>query len=159
LSTGGTTGKPKSVVHCDNTMIYAARRYAEATDYTENEVQVAIGPYGHASGSVFDIYMPLLCGASVLPNGRWQALSVAEAIAEFHGTYAMTVGTHLFDLLALEPGAEPLLSSMRLVTSGAGANQLFEDVERRFGFKVVRVFGLSPSASATRSHAPAIRRS
>jgi acyl-coenzyme A synthetase/AMP-(fatty) acid ligase len=143
LSTGGTTGKPKSVVHCDNTMLYAAQKYAEATDYTESDIHVAIGPYGHASGSVFEVYMPLLYGASVLPNPRWRAHSVAEAIAQFGGTYALTVGTHLFDLLALESEADPLLSSMRLVTSGAGANRLFEDVERRFGFKVVRVFGLS----------------
>ena len=143
LSTGGTTGKPKSVVHCDNTMMYAARKYAEATEYTENDVHVAMGPYGHASGSVFEVYMPLLYGASVLPNARWRAHSVAEAIAQFQGTYALTVGTHLFDLLALEPEADPLLSSLRLVTSGAGADRLFEDVERRFGFKVVRVFGLS----------------
>ncbi len=143
LSTGGTTGKPKSVVHCDNTLIYSVRKYAEATGYRDDDVHVAMGPYGHASGSVFEVYMPLLCGASVLPNARWRALPVAEAIARFHGTYALTVATHLFDLLALEAGTEPLLASMRVVTSGAGANQLFEDAERRFGFKVLRVFGLS----------------
>jgi len=43
-----------------------------------------------------------------------------------------------FDLLALEPGCEPLLKSMRLVVSGAGPDHLFEDAERRFGFQVVR---------------------
>jgi acyl-CoA synthetase (AMP-forming)/AMP-acid ligase II len=143
LSTGGTTGRPKSVVHCDNALIYACRRYAAATDFTERDVHVAIGPYGHASGSVFDIYMPLLCGASVLPHARWEARAVAESIARHGGTFAMTVGTHLFDLLALDSGAEPLFASMRLITSGAGANTLFEEVERRFDFTVVRVFGLS----------------
>jgi acyl-CoA synthetase (AMP-forming)/AMP-acid ligase II len=87
--------------------------------------------------------MPLLFGAPILPNSRWKALPVAEAIARYRGTYCITVGTHVFDLLALEPGTEPLFSSMRLVVSGAGPDHLFVDAERRFNFKVVRDYGLS----------------
>jgi acyl-CoA synthetase (AMP-forming)/AMP-acid ligase II len=143
LSTGGSTGIPKSVVHCEQTLIYAARRFAQATEFSERDVYVAFGPYGHASGSLFDVHMPLLHGAPILPNSRWKALPVAEAIARWGGTYCITVGTHIFDLLALEPGTEPLLRSMRLVVSGAGPDHLFEEAEARFGFRVVRDYGLS----------------
>ncbi|MFL6599873.1 MAG: class I adenylate-forming enzyme family protein [Steroidobacteraceae bacterium] len=143
LCTGGSTGVPKSVVHCEESLVYAGRNFARGTDFTENDVYVAFGPYGHASGSVFDVYMPLLAGAPILPNARWKAQPVAEAIARYGGTYCITVGTHVFDLLALERGTEPLLKSMRLVVSGAGPDHLFEDAERRFGFRVVRDYGLS----------------
>jgi acyl-CoA synthetase (AMP-forming)/AMP-acid ligase II len=143
LSTGGTTGHPKSVLHCDNTMLYAARGYASACELSADDVLVAFGPYGHASGSVFEILIPLVQGASLLPNSRWQARSVAEAIARWGGTVCITVGTHMYDLLALEPGSEPLLGSMRVVASGAGPENLFDDAERRFGFKVIRGYGLS----------------
>jgi hypothetical protein len=54
------------------------------------------------------------------------------------GTYCITVGTHMYDLLALEPGAEDKLKSIRIIASGAGAHRLFADAERRFGFKVLR---------------------
>ena len=77
-------------------------------------------PYGHATGSVFDLYMPLIHGAAILPNARWKASVVVESIARYGGTYCITVGTHVFDLLALEQGTEPLLKSMRLMVSGAG---------------------------------------
>jgi cyclohexanecarboxylate-CoA ligase len=143
ISTGGTTGRPKSVLHSDNSLVYVARRFAAATDFTEADVHVAFGPYGHVSGSVLEVCMPLLHGASILPIARWRALPVADAIARWGGTYCITVGTHLFDLLSLEPGTEPLLRSLRLVTSGAGPDHLFEDAERRFGIPIVRVFGLS----------------
>jgi len=143
LCTGGSTGVPKSVVHCEESLVYAARSFARGTDFTDNDVYVAFGPYGHASGSVFDVYMPLLSGAPILPNARWKAQLVAEAIARYGGTYCITVGTHVFDMLALERGTEPLLRSMRLVVSGAGPDHLFEDAERRFGFRVVRDYGLS----------------
>jgi cyclohexanecarboxylate-CoA ligase len=143
LTTGGTTGMPKIVVHCDNTLLYAAREYGRALELTERDVLVSFGPYGHASGSLFELYTPLLFGAAIVPQARWRARPVAEAIARWSGTCCITVGTHLYDLLALEPGSESLLRSLRVIASGAGAPQIFEEVERRFGVKVVRGFGLS----------------
>ena len=143
LTTGGSTGVPKSVVHCEEALIFAGRSFGRGTGFTGNDVYVAFGPYGHASGSVFDVYMPLLYGASILPNARWKAQPVCEEIARYGGTYCITVGTHLFDLLAMPAGTEPLLKSMRVVVSGAGPDHLFADAEQRFGFRVVRDYGLS----------------
>lgn len=143
LSTGGTTGVPKSVLLAENGMVWAAKAMATACEFTERDVHVAFGPYGHASGSLFEVYMPLLLGASVLPLGRWRAAPVLEAIAEYGGTYCITVGTHMFDLLELEPGHEHHLSSMRTILSGAGPDHLYEEVERRYGVPIVRCYGLS----------------
>lgn len=143
LSTGGSTGVPKSVMHCEESLVYAGRSFGRGTEFTEDDVHVAFGPYGHASGSVFDIYLPLVYGASILPNARWKAPVVAAAIGRYGGTYCITVGTHVFDMLALESGSEPLLKSLRLVVSGAGPTHLFEEAEQRFGFRVVRDYGLS----------------
>jgi acyl-CoA synthetase (AMP-forming)/AMP-acid ligase II len=116
---------------------------AAACEFTERDIHVAFGPYGHASGSLFEVYMPLLLGASVLPLGRWRAVPVLEAIAEYGGTYCITVGTHMFDLLELEPGHEHHLASMRTILSGAGPDHLYEGVERRYGVPIVRCYGLS----------------
>ena len=143
LSTGGTTGRPKSIVHSSETIVYAARQFGLATHYSQKDVQVAFAPYGHAGGSIFDIYMPLLYGASILPIARWQPLPVAEAIAEFGGSFFITMGTHVFDLLGLETDADRLFHSVRLITSGAGPDELYENGEARFGFPIVRVYGCS----------------
>jgi acyl-coenzyme A synthetase/AMP-(fatty) acid ligase len=143
LSTGGTTGTPKSIVHCTEALVYAARQFGAATAYSERDVQVAFAPYGHAGGSVFDVYMPLLFGASILPIGRWRAEPVSEAIERWGGTYFITMGTHIYDLLGLEPRLRARLRSVRVVTSGAGPDSLFEDGERKLGFPIVRVYGCS----------------
>jgi acyl-CoA synthetase (AMP-forming)/AMP-acid ligase II len=143
LSTGGTTGQPKSIIHCSNGLVYAARCFGRATDYSESDVQVAFAPYGHAGGSVFDVYMPFIFGASILPLGRWQALPVAEAIERWGGTYYITMGTHVFDMLGIDPSADRLFRSVRLITSGAGPDELYENGEKRFGFPIVRVYGCS----------------
>lgn len=143
LSTGGTTGKPKSIVHCSETLVYAAKQFGDATAYTESDVHVAFAPYGHAGGSVFEVYMPLMYGASILPIDRWRPQPVAELIERWGGTYFITMGTHIFDLLALDPELRSCLRSVRLVTSGAGPDSLFEDGERELGFQIVRVYGCS----------------
>jgi acyl-coenzyme A synthetase/AMP-(fatty) acid ligase len=143
LSTGGTTGKPKSIVHCTEALVYAARQFGEMSGYSERDVQVAFAPYGHAGGSVFDVYTPLLFGASILPISRWRAEPVSEAIERWGGTFFITMGTHIYDLLGLEPELRTRLRSVRVVTSGAGPDSLFEDGERELGFPIVRVYGCS----------------
>jgi acyl-CoA synthetase (AMP-forming)/AMP-acid ligase II len=142
LSTGGTTGLPKSIVHSSETLVYAARRFGAAVGFSEADVHVAIAPYGHAGGSVFEMYMPLLHGASVLPIARWKPREVTETIERYGGTFFIAMGTHLYDLLALEPSPAPQLRSMRLVATGAGPDELFVDADREL-FRVVRVYGCS----------------
>jgi acyl-coenzyme A synthetase/AMP-(fatty) acid ligase len=53
------------------------------------------------------------------------------------------MGTHIFDLLTLDPEMRSCLRSVRVVTSGAGPDSLFEDGERELGFPIVRVYGCS----------------
>ncbi len=142
LSTGGTTGRPKSIVHSSETLVYAARNFGAAVGMTGADVQVAIAPYGHAGGSVFETYMPLLHGASILPIGRWKPREAAHAIERHGGTYLNAMGTHIYDLLALDPSPRPQLRSIRLVSTGAGPDELFVDADREL-FKVVRVYGCS----------------
>ena len=142
LATGGTTGLPKSIVHSSETLVYAARNFGAAVGYSEADVHVAIAPYGHAGGSVFEMYMPLLHGASILPIARWKPREVTETIERYGGTFFIAMGTHLYDLLALDPSPGPQLRSMRLVATGAGPDQLFLDADREL-FPVARVYGCS----------------
>src|SRR5207244_3275527 len=70
LATGGTTGMPKSVIHCSDTLVYAAPNLGRAIGYGADDVHVAIAPYGPPGGSVFEMDMPLLHGAAMLPIAR-----------------------------------------------------------------------------------------
>ncbi len=156
LSTGGTTGVPKSILHCSETLVYAVRQFGMASEFTGADTHVAFAPYGHAGGSVFDIYMPLLHGASILPLARWRAEHAVEEIERWGGTFFVAMGTHIFDLLGVE-GAADRLRSVRLVLSGAAPDSLFEDGEQGLGFKIVRVYGCGecPGHAIGRIHDPA----
>jgi acyl-CoA synthetase (AMP-forming)/AMP-acid ligase II len=142
LATGGTTGLPKSIVHCSNTLVYAARRFGEAVGFGEADVHVAIAPYGHAGGSVFEMYMPMLYGAQVLPIARWKPRETVATIERYGGTFFIAMGTHVYDLLELEPSPAPQLRSVRLIATGAGPDEMFARADREL-FKVLRVYGCS----------------
>src|SRR4051794_19115819 len=142
LATGGTTGMPKSVMHSSETLVYAARSFGRAVGFGPDDVHVAIAPYGHAGGSVFEIYMPLLHGAAVLPIARWKPREVAGTIERYGGTFFIAMGTHVYDLLALEPSAAPQLRSIRCIATGAGPQEIFVRCDDEL-MPVVRVYGLS----------------
>jgi acyl-coenzyme A synthetase/AMP-(fatty) acid ligase len=133
---------PKSIVHSSETLVYSARNFGAAVGYSDADVHVAFAPYGHAGGSVFEMYMPLLFGASILPIPRWKPRDVVDAIERHGGTFFIAMGTHLYDLLSLEPSPGPQLRSMRLVSTGAGPDELFVNAEREL-FPVARVYGCS----------------
>jgi acyl-coenzyme A synthetase/AMP-(fatty) acid ligase len=141
LATGGTTGVPKSILHCSDSVVYAARHFGSAVGYTDKDVTVAFAPYGHAGGSIFDIYLPLIHGARVLPVKRWKPDEIGTLIEQWHGTFFVTMGTHIYDLMRRPQSCDHQLASVRLVTSGAGPDSLFDKAQRRFGFTIVRAYG------------------
>ena len=157
LSTGGSTGQPKSILHCAESLVYAVRHFGEDSEYSERDVHVSFLPYGHAAGSLFEIYMPLLYGASILPINRWQVGPVAQAIEKWGGTYFITMGTHIFDLLAMDASHRSCLRSLRLLITGAGPDALFLEGERELGVKMVRDYGFSecPGHALGRPNDPA----
>jgi acyl-CoA synthetase (AMP-forming)/AMP-acid ligase II len=142
LATGGTTGMPKSVMHCSETLVYAARNFGRAIGYSADDVHVAIAPYGHAGGSVFEMYMPLLHGAAMLPIAHWKPRDVVDTIERYGGTFFIAMGTHVYDLLALEPSAARQLRSIRCIATGAGPQEIFVRCDDEL-VPVVRVYGLS----------------
>ena len=46
LSTSGTTGVPKGLVHCENAVFYAAEQYAKAVHLGPDDVWVSFHPVG-----------------------------------------------------------------------------------------------------------------
>jgi acyl-CoA synthetase (AMP-forming)/AMP-acid ligase II len=142
LATGGTTGMPKSVMHCSETLVYAARNFGRAIGYSADDVHVAIAPYGHAGGSVFEMYMPLLHGAATLPIAQWKPRDAVDTIERYGGTFFIAMGTHVYDLLALEPSAARQLRSIRCIATGAGPQEIFVRCDDEL-VPVVRVYGLS----------------
>ncbi|TMF86237.1 MAG: acyl--CoA ligase [Chloroflexi bacterium] len=143
LSTGGTTGPAKVVMHTYAGPVFAAREYARIARLTAEDRVVQVGPFGHASGTIFTLYPPVMAGAAVVPLVGWDPVAFASAVESAEATWTHLSGTHVHDLLALDPVHDAKLRSLRGISAGSGSDQLFREAERRFGFQIQRIYGLT----------------
>jgi acyl-CoA synthetase (AMP-forming)/AMP-acid ligase II len=143
LSTGGTTGPSKVVVHAENAAVYVAGQYAARCGLSAGDRVLSAGPFGHASGTIFTLYAPIVAGASVLPVARWDVQDVTKAVHRHRVTWCLLSGTHIYDMLQLGDDEVTLWSSVRGMTAGSGSDERYAAAERRFGFRIRRMYGLT----------------
>ena len=143
LSTGGTTGPSKVVMHCEQASVYAAGQYAQLCGLGSGDVVLSAGPYGHASGTVFTLYAPIIAGAAVLPLVGWDPGRCVEDVSRYGVSWGLLSGTHIYDLLGLGDEVVGELRSLRGISAGSGSDALYTEAERRFGFAIRRMYGLS----------------
>ncbi|GAA2448184.1 (2,3-dihydroxybenzoyl)adenylate synthase [Actinomadura vinacea] len=143
LSTGGTTGPSKVVMHAENAAVYAATQYAERCGLSPRDVILSAGPFGHASGTVFTLYAPIIAGASVLPVARWEPRATSRAVDRYGVTWCLLSGTHIYDMLELDDEHVSMWSSVRGLSAGSGSDERYAAAERRFGFRIRRMYGLT----------------
>jgi acyl-CoA synthetase (AMP-forming)/AMP-acid ligase II len=160
LSTGGTTGPSKVVMHQHRAAVYAARQYCQDCALTSADRVLQVGPFGHASGTIFTLYAPILARASIIPLRSWSPQAFAEVAAATGASWSLLSGTHVHDLLALDPTEDARLRTLRGVSAGSGSDALFSEAERRFGFAIRRMYGLTECLgnSIMPADAPADRR-
>lgn len=143
LSTGGTTGPSKVVMHSEDSAVYAAGQYAERCGLSPSDVVLSTGPFGHASGTIFTLFAPIIAGASVLPVTRWEVRETSRAVSRHGVTWCLMSGTHIYDMLQLDDDQVPLWSSVRGLSAGSGSDERYAAAERRFGFRIRRMYGLT----------------
>lgn len=143
LSTGGTTGPSKVVMHCEQSIVYAAGQYAQLCGLGSGDIVLSAGPYGHASGTVFTLYAPIIAGAAVLPLTRWDPARCVAEVERHSVSWGLFTGTHIYDLLGLPEEQTKGLGSLRGISAGSGSDALYLEAERRFGFAIRRMYGLS----------------
>ncbi len=97
--TSGTTGKPKGVMHSDNTLLANARPMVADWGLDATTVLLSLSPMSHHIGTVA-LAQILVAGGELVVDDRAKGESALDWIAESGATYVMGVPTHAMDLLA-----------------------------------------------------------
>ena len=143
LSTGGTTGPSKVVMHAERAAVYAANQYVDRCELSSEDRVLSAGPFGHASGTVFTLYAPIIAGASVLPLPRWDVEQVSRAVQENGVTWCLLSGTHIYDLMELDDHHAAMWSNVRGFSAGSGSDERYSAAEQRLGLRIRRMYGLT----------------
>jgi acyl-CoA synthetase len=96
--TSGTTGRPKGVMHSDNTLLANARAMIADWQFDARSVVYTMSPLSHNLG-LGSLIMALAAGGEVVVHDLQRGASALDRIIEVGATFIVGVPTHAMDLL------------------------------------------------------------
>src|SRR5205823_2747908 len=96
--TSGTTGRPKGVMHSDNTLLANARAMVEDWRHDERTILLSLSPLSHHIAAVA-IAQALAAGMELVVNDPPAGTTPLDWILETGASYVMGVPTHAMDIL------------------------------------------------------------
>lgn len=97
--TSGTTGKPKGVMHSDNTLLANGRAMVADWNHGTGTVLLSLSPQSHHISTVA-LEQMLVAGCEMILNDPPAGMKPLDWIIETGATYIMGVPTHAMDILA-----------------------------------------------------------
>ena len=154
LTTSGSSGVPKSVIHSHRSMSVKARHMPIVHGTTVEDAVLVPAPLSHMAGLLHAVLHPLGAGAKAVVMSRWNAdrglrLVHDESVTMMFGPPIFTLGMASAD--EFTPGA---VASLRLVSSGGTAitESYVRDVSAKFGAVVKRTYGSTELPIATTAY-------
>lgn len=96
--TSGTTGRPKGVMHSDNTLLANARAMINDWQFGQHSVIYTMSPLSHNLG-LGSLIMALAVGGELVVHDVKRGASTLDRIIEVGATFIVGVPTHAMDLL------------------------------------------------------------
>ncbi|MGH7090618.1 MAG: class I adenylate-forming enzyme family protein, partial [Stellaceae bacterium] len=96
--TSGTTGKPKGVLHSDNTLLANGRAMVADWGHNPQTVLLSLSPLSHHIATVA-ISQMLVAGLELAVNDPPPGMSTLDWLIATRATYVMGVPTHAMDVL------------------------------------------------------------
>lgn len=96
--TSGTTGKPKGVMHSDNTLLANGRSMVADWGYTPDSIMLTLSAMSHHIGTVA-LEQSIVAGAELVISDSSVPARWLDWIIESQATYLLGVPTHGIDLL------------------------------------------------------------
>ena len=148
--TSGTEGKPKAVMHTEQTLNSNFRAAWRSFEMGDAEVVWTPSPVGHSSGFGYGIRIALLHGAALVLQDRWTPEEAIALIERERPTYTLAATIFLTDILRIAETRPTDLSSLRVFGCG-GAPVPAEVVTTaaKHGINVLRLYGQSETYVAT----------
>jgi fatty-acyl-CoA synthase len=141
LYTGGTTGRPKGVVHSQHGLAVNLLVHLAETGLLDDERLLLTTPLAHAAGSLAQ--SGLLKGGTIYLEDKFDPDAVLDRIQSDRITFTFMVPTMIYRLLDKLAGRGADLTSLRTVLYGAApiARDRLEDGLRRLGPVFMQLYG------------------
>jgi cyclohexanecarboxylate-CoA ligase len=151
MFTSGTTGSPKGVMHCLNTLMACNVALAGRFGLDERDTMLVCSPLGHMTGFAAGMLLGLKIGASVIFQDVWEPKRGVTIMAEEGVTFSAGAATFLTDMCeAVIHGVPRPPRLHKFLCAGAPIPPvLIERVHREVGAVVCSLWGMTESLSST----------
>jgi len=145
--TSGTTGRPKGVLHSDNTLLANARALASDWAINDESIVYSFSPVSHNLG-FGSMVMALMAGAEFVMHDVLRGSSLSEKLRTTGATFVVGVPTHAIDLISeLDAGAEPVTTVRGFRLSGASGSRDVVTSLLRHGILPQSGYGMTEAGS------------
>lgn len=143
LYTGGTTGRPKGVMHSHGAMMINGLSHVIHGEIAEGEKLLLVSPLPHSAG--FFLQTALLQGATAYVQSKFDPETVLETIGKEGITWTFMVPTMIYRVLdAYEPSQHNIDSLRTLIYGAAPITRVrLREVLDKFGPVLLQLFGQS----------------
>jgi cyclohexanecarboxylate-CoA ligase len=151
MFTSGTTGSPKAVMHCLNTLMACGIALGGRFGLGANDTMLVCSPLGHMTGFAAGMLLGLKIGASVVFQDVWEPKRGVALMANEGVTYSAGAATFLTDMCEAVAGGAPKPKQLRnFLCAGAPIPPaLIDRVYRELDLKVCSLWGMTESLSST----------
>jgi cyclohexanecarboxylate-CoA ligase len=143
LSTSGSSGRPKGVLHTQATLAYKAVVMAGAHGLGPDDCVLMPAPCAHISGLLNGITLPGVVPFRSILMARWDPATALELIESERVTFMVGPPTFFRGLMDAPTFHPARVASLRLVSSGgAGVGDAFvAEATEKLGARVKRTYG------------------
>lgn len=151
IYTSGTTSRPKGVVHSLSTMLAASHNYIDGAELDGEDRLFVVSPLASITGMLQCITVPVMLGAQVVLETKWDPVATCDLLLECGGTFfggPDLLLDRLLDEVEARGGTETTIGAVYLGGTMLDT-RILERVENQFGIVVMRAYGSSEAPIST----------
>jgi fatty-acyl-CoA synthase len=148
LFTSGTSAAPKAVRCSQRRLLTTGVRMTAMLEVGVGDVGYAAMPLFHANSLMGGLAPALVAGASLGLARRFSATRFLDDVRRYRATWFNYTGKLLSYLLATPERADDADTALRIAFGNEGSPQVVAEAARRFGIRIVDVFGSTEGAIA-----------